>query len=169
MKTNAFLLSCTLIILMVIAGCATQQPQQQRMTVSEGATVAIWDLEDLSPSGSPFPDLGELLSARVIQTFKDSNKYTVVERERLLLALEELNIGTNELVDEASRLRLGKMAGAQLMVFGGYIVLDNIMRLDLRLVDVETSIILKTANRITPANNLSAWIEAAASASGNLL
>ncbi len=151
-------------LLIALAGCATQQAQ-----ISHDVSVAIWDLEDLSPSGSPYPDMGELLSARVIQTFKDTDRYTVVERERLLLALEELNLGTTALVDESSRLRLGRLVGARFMVFGGYMVIGKVMRLDLRLVNVESGAIAKTSYRISSATDISAWIKAAADAAAELL
>lgn len=165
MKINTFVTGCFTLLLLILVGCATHQPQP-----GQSAVVAVWDLEDLSPGDSPFPDMGELLSARIIQTIKDMNtSYTVVERERLLLALEELNLGTTEIADESTRLRLGKFVGARYMVFGGYIVVGNSMRLDLRLVDVETGAVLKTASRITEAGDLEAWLDAAANGAAELL
>lgn len=126
-------------------------------------------MEDLSPPGSPFSDIGELLSSQIITTFKDSEKYTVVEREQLLLALEELNLGTSEIADESTRLRLGKFVGAKFMIFGGYIVVENTMRLDLRLVSVETGTILKTATRVTPASDINTWLTVTSNAAKELL
>lgn len=164
MKIHTFLAGCCAVLLLIFSGCAAQQPQIQL-----GQVIAIWDIEDLSPAGSPFPDMGELLSARVIQTFNDTDKYTVVERERLLLALEELNLGTTEIADESTQLRLGRLVGAKFMVFGGYIVIENTMRLDLRLVSVETGAILKTATRVIPAGDLATWLNATAEAAIELL
>src|SRR3989304_7400350 len=84
---------------------------------SREVTVAVWDLEDLSPSTSIRPDLGELLSGRIIETLSEK-EYTVIERERLLLALQELNLGPTSVVDETTRLKLGELVGARYMVFG---------------------------------------------------
>ena len=165
MKIHTSLAGCLTILILIFSGCATQQPQLHQGPV----VIAIWDMEDLSPAGSPFPDMGELLSARIIQTFKDTDKYTVVERERLLLALEELNLGTTEIAAESTRLRLGRFVGAQFMMFGGYIVIENTMRLDLRLVSVETGAILKTATRMTPADDLATWLNVTADAAKELL
>jgi curli biogenesis system outer membrane secretion channel CsgG len=105
--------------------------------------------------------MGELLSTKVIETFKETDLYTVVERERLLLVLEELNLGTTSLVDETTRLRIGKLVGAQLMVFGGYQVIEEQMRLDLRLVEVETGKIRKAAQKTVSSTDLPGWLNAA--------
>ena len=134
---------------------------------SREVTVAVWDLEDLSPSTSIRPDLGELLSGRIIETL--SNKeYTVIERERLLLALQELNLGTTSLVDETTRLKLGKLMGARYMVFGGYLIIGGQMRLDLRMVEVETGKVVKAVQKTTAAGDLSGWIDAARKAAEEL-
>ena len=138
-----------------IAGCAIEQIRQRNNT-----SIAVWDLEDLSPMGSPHSDLGELLSAKIIETLDDMGNHTVVERERLLLALQELNLGTTPLVDTATQLKIGKMVGAQLMVFGTYLVIENKMRLDLRLVEVETGRILKAAEKTLSTADLSKWLQA---------
>ena len=134
---------------------------------SREVTVAVWDLEDLSPSTSIRPDLGELLSGRIIETLSEK-EYTVIERERLLLALQELNLGTTSLVDETTRLKLGKLMGARYMVFGGYQIIGGQMRLDLRMVEVETGKVLKSVQKTTAAGDLSGWIDAARKAAEGL-
>ncbi len=134
----------------------------------EGTTIAVWDLENLTPSESVQHNLGELLSAKVIETINKTGKHTVVERERLLIALEELNLGTTSLVDESTRLRIGRIVGAQLMAFGAYQVIVDQMRLDLRLVEVETGKIIKAAQKTTPSTDLSGWLKAAAETAAKL-
>jgi TolB-like protein len=146
-----------------VASCATKP-----VSYEEDATVAAWDLEDLSPMESGHADLGQLLSAKVIETLKETGRHTVVERERLLLALEELSLGTTSLVDETTRLRIGRIVGARLMVFGAYQVIADKMRLDLRLVEVETGSILKAAQKTTSAADLSGWLRAAREATTEL-
>ena len=148
------------VLIAFVAGCATKP-----VSYKEGTTIAVWDIEDLSPMESGRPDLGQLLSAKVIETLNETGRQTVVERERLLLALEELGLGTTSLVDEATRLRIGRIVGARLMVFGAYQVIADKMRLDLRLVEVESGSILKAAEKITSAADLSEWLKAAGEAS----
>ena len=66
----------------------------------------------------------------------------------MLLVLEELNLGTSGLISESTRLEIGRIIGARSMVFGSYIVINNIMRMDLRKVEVETGLVLKAISKI---------------------
>jgi len=93
----------------------------------------------------------------------------VVERKRLVLALEELRLGTTSLVDEATRLRLGKIVGARWMIFGGYMVVAGKMRLDLRLVEVETGKVRKAAQKTTASSDFTEWMATTRSAAEELL
>ena len=131
--------------------------------------VAVWDLENLNPAETIGPDMGELLAATVIETLKESGAFQVVERERLILALEELTLGSSSLVDEATRLKIGRIMGARFMVFGGYFVLGDMMRLDLRLVEVETGSIVKAAQKTATAGDLTGWLKVARQAAKELI
>ena len=135
----------------------------------KGATIAVWDLDDVSPAHGSQPDLGEPFSSKIIETIKESGEYAVVERDRLLLALEELQIGTENLADEDTRLELGKIVGARLMVFGGYQIIGDMMRVDLRLVDVESGKVLNAVKSMASAANLSGWLNAVGEAAVKLL
>jgi curli biogenesis system outer membrane secretion channel CsgG len=171
--------ACTVLLLF---SCAAPQPQSSRPhqggpageTKEAGktttpSTIAIWDFDHALYGGSGTPELGEVLAGRVTEAISKKGVYTVVERQRLLLALEELHLGTSALADESTRLRLGKMVGAQLMIFGGYQVSGDKMRLDVRLVNVETGALIKAAERTVPAGNIPAWFDAAESAANDLL
>lgn len=130
-------------------------------------SVAVWSLENFG--GDPASDWGEVLSSSVIQVFEASGRYVVIERERLLLALEELHLGSSDLADEATRLRVGKIVGARFMVFGGYLALGNQLRLDLRLVEVESGAVLRAARKTAPAAGLVDGMNAARAAAGDIL
>lgn len=137
--------------------------------VYEGAAIAVWDLDDLSPSSRGRPDLGGLLSGQVIEVLQKKRNITVVERQRLLLALEELHLGTTSIVDETTRLKLGRLVGARMMAFGGYQIIGGQMRLDLRLVEVETGKVLKAVQKTVSATDLKGWLDTAAKAAEELL
>lgn len=139
-----------------LASCASNKVIPER-----AMTVAVWDLDDVSPLASGTANLGDLLSAQIIEVLKKKGEYTVVERERLLLALGELHLGTTSLVDDSTRLRLGKLVGARRMIFGGYQIVGEQMRLDLRLVDIESGRVVKAVKKTTAAGDLSGWLEAA--------
>jgi curli biogenesis system outer membrane secretion channel CsgG len=127
----------------------------------------VWDLEDLSPSVEQ-AGLGEILAGPVIEALQGRG-YRVVERQRLLALLEELHLGSTALVDESTRLRLGRICGARWMVFGGFQTIGGQVRMDLRLVEVETGKVLKAAQRTVPSGSLPQELEAAGAAARDLV
>lgn len=130
-------------------------------------SVAVWDLENFGDVSEA--DWGEVLSASIVEVFDASGRYTLIEREQLLLALEELHLGSSALADEKTRLKIGKIVGARFMVFGGYFVMGDQMRLDIRLVEVESGRILRAATKTVPAAGLMEGITAARAAASDIL
>jgi len=156
----------SLFLALALTACAST-PQA---VVSESRpVVAVWDLEDVGPLTKASPVLGELLSSEVLETIKQKGTYTVVERERLRLVLDELKLGTTSLVDESTRLRLGKLVGATLMVFGGYQTIGDTVRLDLRLVEVESGRTLKAVFKTAPAANVPELLKATRAATAAIM
>jgi TolB-like protein len=149
--------------LLFFASCAAPPGLPER-----GAAIAVWPIEDLSPATGSRPDPGEILADQVIDTLKKRGDYVVVERKRLALALEELRLGTTALADEATRLRLGKIIGARWMIFGGYLVVGDQMRLDLRLVQVETGKVTKAVQKTTTSRDMMEWMAVARRAAEEL-
>lgn len=152
-----------MIFFLAVFGCATAPDP-----MTPGTSVAVWDLENLSVQQDTLPNLGEILSAKIVETLKD-HQYIVVEREKLLLALEELGLGTTALVDDSTRLKIGNMIGARLMVFGGYQVIGEFMRMDLRVIDVETGSVVKAGEKTVAAADLTGWLEAAETVTKELI
>ena len=164
MSLTTRFIGLVILLLAFFAGCTSASCKDQQIPA-----VAVWDLENLNPDEAIAADMGELLAAKVIETLKDSGTLQVVERERLILALEELNLGSSKLADESTRLKIGRIIGARFMVFGGYFILGGMMRLDLRLVEVETGSILKAAQKVTAAGDLNGWLRAAGQAAAELI
>jgi hypothetical protein len=160
--SQAMMLVCLAVWIGSLSGCATTGEQPGV------SAVAVWDPENLSFKDSGMPDLGQVLSGEIIQTLQTSGT-EVVEREKLVAMLEELKLGSSELADESTRLKVGRMIGAREMVFGGYMVVGNTMRLDLRRVDVATGKVVKTAKKTAEANDLAGWLKAARDAAVELL
>jgi len=136
--------------------------------LKSGATIAVWDLDDLSPETYGRPELGELLSGQVIETIQKKRTFLVVERERLLLIINELHLGTTALIDERTKLKLGRLAGARFMVFGGFQIIAENMRFDLRLVEVETGKVIKAVQKTSYGDDLPGLIETAGKATEEL-
>jgi len=63
--------------------------------------------------------------------------------EELQSLLEEMSLGQSGILDESSAQQVGKLLGAQALVFGSFIHnFDNKIRIDARMVEVETVLVL---------------------------
>lgn len=157
------LLSVICLLASGIAGCATTGKQSGLLTI------AVFDIENLSPDDSIGDDLGVLLSSEIVGRLSAKPGVQIIERQKLLSVLQELKLGSSELADESVRLKVGKMLGAKRMVFGSYLIAGGSMRLDLRLVDVETGRILKTAKETVVGGETEEWMDAAGEAADMLM
>lgn len=61
---------------------------------------AVWDFDDWSLVEPGYHELDELLANKVIETLIEFGNLTVVDRNRLILALEELNLSTTSTVSD---------------------------------------------------------------------
>ncbi|HYT64733.1 MAG TPA: CsgG/HfaB family protein [Gemmatimonadales bacterium] len=68
----------------------------------------------------------------------------VVEREQIQQLIGEQNLGAQGRVDSATVARIGKITGARYMVMGSFVDFYGDFRIDVRLVNSETSEIVKT-------------------------
>jgi TolB-like protein len=68
----------------------------------------------------------------------------VVERERLQAILDEHKLATSGKIDSKTAARIGKLLGARHLVLGSYFDVAGSLRVDARLVDVETGAIVKS-------------------------
>lgn len=160
------LLSVICILTACIAGCATNATTSKKSGLM---TIAVFDIENLSPDDSTGEDLGLLLSSEIVGRLSIKPGVQIIERQKLVSVLQELQLGSSELTDESVRLKVGRMLGAKRMVFGSYLVSGSNMRLDLRLVDVETGRILKTAKETVIAGETEEWMDAAGEAADKLM
>lgn len=113
-------------------------------------TLAVWDFENASFSGGAELDyLQRALSEMLLTDLAQVPGLKLVERVRLREALEEQKLGSGELASEESRLRLGRIVGANNMVFGSYLTAGEDLRIDVRVVEVETSLTRFTGDTTT--------------------
>jgi TolB-like protein len=104
--------------------------------------VAVTDLPDLQGVTS---DLGRYIAERLTSRLIQSGRVRVIERRRLGQVLAELKFGMSDLVDPAKAKQLGRMAGVDALVVGSLSDLGNIIEVDARIIEVETSNMLLAA------------------------
>ncbi len=138
-------ITITLLVLL-IGGCTGTASRTQSVPV-----IAVWNLECLSIDSNLPDDIEDIIANKIITTVQ-AKGYEVVEREQLLLVLEELNLGSSGLASLSSQLKIGHLSGARWMIFGGYQEIAGQLRLDLRIVDVATSQIIAAAEKTVTSN-----------------
>jgi TolB-like protein len=93
------------------------------------------------------PDLGVLrkgLAQMLISDLSAADSVRIVERDRLEEVLAELKLQSTGKIDPKSAARVGKLLGARYLVLGGYFDLQGVLRVDARIVEVETGRVLKS-------------------------
>jgi curli biogenesis system outer membrane secretion channel CsgG len=78
------------------------------------------------------------LAQMLISDLAGSNRYQVVERAKLESLMSEMKLQRTTPMDTSTRARLGKLLGARYLVLGSYFDLAGSLRVDTRVVEVET-------------------------------
>ncbi len=78
------------------------------------------------------------LSQMLITDLTGTEGVTVVERAQLQAILDELELGHSGVADPATAARVGELLGSKWMLLGSYFELMGTLRIDARLVRVET-------------------------------
>lgn len=113
---------------------------------------SIVDHDKLQPLSKGLADL-------FITEFASLKSFDVVERAKLESLLQEMALGQSGLVEESSASEVGKMLGAQYLVFGSFMNLyKNQFRIDVRIVNVETGLTLKAEEETGKLKDLSKLI-----------
>lgn len=121
-------------------------PEEGLWGQSPGAelpTVAVMDFTGflLGEGGNSAP-LGKAVSAMLVTEFVGRPGLHVIERHQLAALIQEQKLALSGLVDEGQAVEIGKLVGAQYMLFGAATAAGGTLRMDVRAVDVETSEIL---------------------------
>jgi len=94
--------------------------------------------------------LDEAFVLNVTRRLQDTGRIKVVERETIDKLLAELKLGSSDLADPATRLKLGRVLAASVIGTGGFYPNEAKSELQMRLIDTETTDI-----RTTITENLS--------------
>jgi TolB-like protein len=114
-----------------------QDPPKRTIAILDFNNNSIVDRERLEPLRKGLADI-------LITEISKIGAFRVVERDKLREVVMELEFGQSELVDPSTAQEMGKLLGAQNLLFGGYVYSygDNI-RVDVRIVEVETGRTIK--------------------------
>ncbi len=108
-------------------------------------TLAVLYFENNSlDKAAEMQPLSKGLADMFITEFSKIEQFRVVERSRIEQLIEEMKLGQSGLIKPESAQQVGNMLGAQNLVFGSFMRgFDGKMRIDIRIVEVETGLTLK--------------------------
>ena len=117
---------------------------------SDIQTIAIMPFDNYSTGEfqEKLGALGKGLADFFAYDFAKISSFTIVERDKIEFIMRELELQKSGAVDRAAAVRVGKILGAQYMVFGSITQIDfRQTRMVVRVVSVETSEIVAQADR----------------------
>ena len=110
-------------------------------------TVAVFPFANDGVAGYERLDfLRDWLADSLGAALQSSGELRVVERRELLKILQEQKLGSSALASKEGRLELGKIAGAQTLIFGNFAAVGDVLQISSRIVDVESGVILKSSS-----------------------
>lgn len=124
-----------------LAGLASRAVGAPAAAVKPTLAILFFDYSGKDEALAP---LREGLAQMLISDFSAGGQVRVVERTRLKALLEEQKLGRSGQVDPTTASRLGKLLGARFLVLGSFFDLKNVLRIDARVVEVETGRIVRS-------------------------
>ncbi|MFZ5562662.1 MAG: CsgG/HfaB family protein [Thermodesulfobacteriota bacterium] len=135
MKTRSYIMAAAIIMLACasVVQAAEPAPTQDR-------TLAILPFENNSVTDpATYDPLKSGLSVMLITELANSGvSFKLVERDRIRALIDEMSLGQTGVIDPATAARMGKLLGAQTIGFGAFMVMDKNVRIDMRIIEVET-------------------------------
>lgn len=138
LKTRCFVLAAAIVIM----ACAL--PVGPAYAAPDGdVTLAILPFENNSVTTTETYDpLKSGLSVMLTTELANSGAaFKLVEREKIRALLDEMALGQTGVIDGSTAVKMGKMLGAQAIGFGAFMVMGNNVRIDMRIIEVETGVL----------------------------
>lgn len=111
---------------------------------SDASSIAVLDFENHSIfDADSYTSLSSGLSQMMVSAIAPIPSLKIIERQRLKTILDEIKMSQAGFGTEDAAARIGQLAGARYLVFGGFMVAPgNKIRIDVRIVEVETGVTL---------------------------
>ena len=115
------------------------KPKSEDIWTSQPTVLTFLDFEESGRNMAVREGFSTVMIYKLIKDLNTSGRVQVVNRELLTNLLQELNLGSSDLADPQTRLKLGRLFAAKIIGTGKLIHSSGSTLLILRLTDVETS------------------------------
>ncbi len=149
MKRTIFGLVAATLALALIAPTA--------LAAQDKPTLAVLDLSDGGSMGPDAQDLSRLgvgIAMMLTTEMTRNDRVTMVERDRIQDIVAEHRLNLSGMVDPATAAEVGKLLGAKYVVLGSYADIFSNLRIDVRVVDVESGRIVRAQEQTSERENL---------------
>lgn len=119
--------------------------------LAEAKTIAISYFDNTS-GDVKYNSLSKGIADMLITDLSKVKGVNIVEREKLEKLIKEIKLEQSKYFDPATAQKLGKGLGAQNILTGSFYLIDNTLRIDARLIDVQTGGII-LAEQVTGNKN----------------
>ncbi|MDO9287657.1 MAG: FlgO family outer membrane protein [Thermodesulfovibrionales bacterium] len=107
--------------------------------------IAVLDFQ-LQGEGYETSDMGKIVAEWLITALVKEGRFDVIERMLLKKVLDEQRLGVSGIIDESSASKLGRVLGAKIVITGSIMKFQNVMEVNARIIEVESSSIIAAEN-----------------------
>jgi TolB-like protein len=107
-------------------------------------TVAVLNFDN-NTGKADYDHLGQGMAAMMITDLAAVDDIQLLERQRLADVTREIDAQRSRYFDSTTAVKVGRLAGAQYIIIGSLAAVDPQIRIDTRIVRVETGAIVKSA------------------------
>lgn len=137
-------LAVLLVALSAAPGFTPGGSAQEQPDARPGIAVFPFDNNYVGSNREDFDGLEGGLQQMMITELSQNSDLRVVERTELRRLLDEQDLGASGRVDPSTAARVGRVVGARYVIMGQYVDIFGDVRMDARVVDTETSEIIRT-------------------------
>ena len=128
------------------SSAAKNDTSDVKPAISGATRIAILYFENNSADRPDLQPLAKGLAHMISYEAGNWEGYEIVERDALEKVLKELELSNSKNFDSNSAAQIGRLLGAEQLVFGSYMLLFDKFRIDAKVVDVATGRIIHSAN-----------------------
>ena len=132
----------TVVLWFALTAAATSVGPRSPSAPKKSVAVLYFDNYTGKPDYDP---LGKGIASMMISDLSSVPEIQLVERDRMQDLIKEVDAQHTKYFDSTTAVKVGRMVGAEYIVVGAFAALDPKMRIDTRVVRVETGQIVKTA------------------------
>jgi TolB-like protein len=131
-----------IFLTLAVTALAAAAPSPESLAPKKTVAVLYFDNHTGKPDYDP---LGKGIAAMMISDLGAVQEIQLLERERMQDVVKEMETQHTKYYDSTTAVKVGRLAGAEYIVVGAFAALQPKMRIDTRVVRVETGEIVKTA------------------------